>query len=338
MDIFRIGTTWATVRAVPKSSVLGERRAIRLLGADFEIDGEGRVWRIRKWGVPCSPCRAEYQSTLGYLVVSFGNENIYAHRLVYQHFFGDIPEAFTVNHKNGDKADNRPSNLEAVTNSENRRHAYRVLGEKPLRGLSKLTAEKVAEIRLLARSGVPPRDLAATHGVSYQCVLWALQGRTWRSSESGYDPSVHKFVRTAQRGYKLSAEAEGEVVSLIAAGASMKSVADRYCVSQGTIGSVIRRARDRQPRTTERLQRQRQRYDLSARQIARFREFAEAPRALRGGTDNWLIARGWISVVTPPWPPAATGTGTITSQGIEALQQVEARAAEIEGAAKAHGR
>lgn len=49
------------------------------------------------------------------------------HRLVWSAFRGSIPEGKEINHKNGDKTDNRLTNLEIATRSENMLHAYRVL-------------------------------------------------------------------------------------------------------------------------------------------------------------------------------------------------------------------
>lgn len=323
---------------MPKAPKLAERGIIRLVGIDFEIDPEGRIWRIRNRGVPCSPSRAEYECSSGYLSVSFASENVWAHRLVYQHFYGDIPDGLFVNHKNGVKSDNRPENLEAVTHSANRRHGYRVLGEKRVAAVAKLTPPQVAEIRGLARSGQAPRALAARYGVTYQCVQWALHGRTWRTAESGYDPAVHKFTRTGQRGYKLSSEAARQMLSEHEAGASMQVLATKFRVSIGTIAAAVRRERDGEVRTTEQLQRQRQKFDLSPRQIEMFRSFAEGQQELRGGSANWLLAKGWVRADYPSWPPSAAGTGTITEAGRVALHDVERRLASIDADASVQGR
>lgn len=55
----------------------------------------------------------------------------YAHRLVWVHNNGPIPKGVEVNHKDGDKTNNRLDNLELVTHAKNIEHSYRVLGGKP---------------------------------------------------------------------------------------------------------------------------------------------------------------------------------------------------------------
>ena len=51
------------------------------------------------------------------------------HRVVAAAFFGN--SQLEINHKNGDKDDNRVENLEYVTHSENQKHSYAVLGRAP---------------------------------------------------------------------------------------------------------------------------------------------------------------------------------------------------------------
>jgi hypothetical protein len=64
----------------------------------------------------------------GYVKVSYwidGKvEYILMHRLVYIVHVGPIADGMTINHIDGDKFNNRPENLEAVTFLENMRHAY----------------------------------------------------------------------------------------------------------------------------------------------------------------------------------------------------------------------
>jgi hypothetical protein len=48
------------------------------------------------------------------------------HRIVAEHFIGKIPNGYQVNHKDGDKSNNRASNLEFMTCSENIRHAIKL--------------------------------------------------------------------------------------------------------------------------------------------------------------------------------------------------------------------
>ena len=69
-----------------------------------------------------------------YRVVNFSIKhktiNKYVHRLVAQAFLDDYDEKLEVNHKDGNKTNNNINNLEMMTRSENKLHAYRVLKRK----------------------------------------------------------------------------------------------------------------------------------------------------------------------------------------------------------------
>lgn len=78
------------------------------------------------------------KSDCGYMTVNLtdvtGKVRIhYVHRLVAQTFIGEIPIKHEINHINGDKCDNRVTNLEIVTSSYNQKHAYATGLQKPQR-------------------------------------------------------------------------------------------------------------------------------------------------------------------------------------------------------------
>ena len=43
-----------------------------------------------------------------------GRKSLLAHRLVYEHFIGEIPEGFDIHHKDGNRLNNHYSNLESI--------------------------------------------------------------------------------------------------------------------------------------------------------------------------------------------------------------------------------
>lgn len=112
------------------------------------------------------------------------------HRLVAECFLGPIPDDMQVNHKNGIKRDCRLVNLEIVTPTENRRHAYRTglqvspKGEE--NGHAKLTAEQVREIRSLRpatgkiKGDLSTYAIAKRYGVSRSLIRHILHRKQWR--------------------------------------------------------------------------------------------------------------------------------------------------------------
>jgi hypothetical protein len=63
----------------------------------------------------------------GYLIVNLNKnnkrKNYYVHRLVAEHFIGEIPEGYVINHKDYDKYNNAVDNLEIITQKENIMHS-----------------------------------------------------------------------------------------------------------------------------------------------------------------------------------------------------------------------
>lgn len=109
----------------------------------FEIDDDGAIWRtgVMRRGklVACPRRRAEYPSTNGYLRLRVSVNGIRirvsAHRVVYRYHVGEIPPGCVVDHENRKRCDNRPSNLEPVTQSVNVRRALRLIAaEQAARG------------------------------------------------------------------------------------------------------------------------------------------------------------------------------------------------------------
>lgn len=102
------------------------------------------------------------------------------HRLVAEAFLGT--SKLLVNHKNGIKNDNRVTNLEWVTQSQNIRHAVshglKPVGDKC--SFAKLTVKQVRQIRKdYANGGVYQRELAQKYGVCRQQIGRIILHERW---------------------------------------------------------------------------------------------------------------------------------------------------------------
>lgn len=106
------------------------------------------------------------------------------HRFVAEAFLEPCPPGMEVNHKNGNKTDNRASNLEWVTKSQNRLHALRVLNQITLKGeqhgMAKLTGSQVLEMRQLRESGLKVNDIAKRFGIHQSTCSRILRHKRWK--------------------------------------------------------------------------------------------------------------------------------------------------------------
>lgn len=81
------------------------------------------------------------------------------HTLVAEAFMGRRHHGMEVNHRNGIKEDNRPSNLKYTSHAGNLRHAHYtgLVGGKD--SVSKLTAEDRQTIKRMFKCGKKPKDI-----------------------------------------------------------------------------------------------------------------------------------------------------------------------------------
>jgi len=207
----------ANIRPVPSNHRQAERILIKAVeSGELKIDKLGKIWRLkvrkgkRAGGsrlVLVEPRRAEYNTTLGYLQIrnTIDGKRIYgcAHRLVWQYFFGDIPNGLTINHKNGVKGDNKPKNLEVATYSENRKHAFRIglinqNGEKNPN--AKISDKDVQKMRRLYSTGKYKQiELAARFGICFQAVSEIVRGLKRKTQNGPTDKKDHRNCRACKR-------------------------------------------------------------------------------------------------------------------------------------------
>ena len=159
----------------------------------IEIAPDGTIWKTaemrgNRWNSKVTlrlvkRRRAEHD-TGHYLMVRRMTEGIriqcMAHRLIWLHANGPIPEGKQINHINGDKKDNRLENLEVVTTSENMKHAYRTglrdeHGEK--NPAAKLTDGQVEAIRrIYSTGGITQEQLGEMFSVAFQTISRIVRG------------------------------------------------------------------------------------------------------------------------------------------------------------------
>jgi hypothetical protein len=103
------------------------------------------------------------------------------HELVLLAFVGGKPKGLCTRHLNGDRTDNRVSNLAYGTYSENSAdtEAHGRTSRGVCRPLAKLSDAWVAEIRRRVAEGEKQKDLAEEFGVSTTTICNTVSGRVW---------------------------------------------------------------------------------------------------------------------------------------------------------------
>lgn len=161
----------------------------------FEIKDNGEVWRIARRDtsgkaniIKLTPKRVGRILQDGYWGLSskIGSKtlNVRIHRLVYFRFYGSIPDGFVIDHIDHNPLNNHPSNLQAISYSENIRRspirkARLARGEKHPH--SKLTNAQVKQIRKeYAAGGITQKDLGTRYGIHPEHIGCIVRKEKWK--------------------------------------------------------------------------------------------------------------------------------------------------------------
>lgn len=207
---------------------------------EYEVSNMGRVRKI-KYLKP-------NKSNVGkYSVMSLSkngkSSGFLLHRLVAEAFIPNPEKKSQVNHKNGNKDDNRASELEWMTRRENIDHAVsnRLHVKKrdqngELNSANKLTEHQVMEIVLLYKTGMFTQEgLSKKYSVSVCNINKILVGEYWTHVTGG---DVIRVVRKNSKAIILDTQT-GVYYDSISQAAKSKNIPTTTLVSQlnGTVNN-----------------------------------------------------------------------------------------------------
>lgn len=150
----------------------------------------GKIWRVAKSGRYTMPVSVLLpgDTKYGYKRLSSQYGQAMQHRVIWEYCVGPIPSEMQINHKDLNKGNNRFTNLEVVTRSENVQHAIRGGRQFGCPGLrhhmAKLTDEQIIEAKRLHTSGeMTLREVAAHYDMSYSGMVSVLNGSRRRAAK-----------------------------------------------------------------------------------------------------------------------------------------------------------
>ena len=102
------------------------------------------------------------------------------HRVVWEAFYGSIPNGYHINHIDGNKTNNELSNLECISPKDNYEHSKMHMVRRGVDvNTAKLDEYKVVKIRKLALSGSSVKDLAKDFGITDSAIRRVVNKKTW---------------------------------------------------------------------------------------------------------------------------------------------------------------
>jgi len=161
---------WKDIRGWPLHQVSSMGRVRALPGA-----------KIRHRTVKKIELRKLTTMVIGYIQIAQGHDPRYVHHLVLAAFRGPRPAGAHSRHINGNRADNRLSNLRWGTRAQNEadkvRHGLSNRGKR--NGQAKLTEAQVRAIRAATGPRGIVTKLAIKYGIAHSAISLIRSGKNW---------------------------------------------------------------------------------------------------------------------------------------------------------------
>lgn len=150
----------------------------------YQVSNEGRIKSLPKKWQPRYKILKYRMQNKGYASIVFCINQVRVYKLVHvlvaSLFIKNDIDGLEVNHRDGDKWNNRVSNLEWGTHQANAEHAFRTglnknFGENHHN--SKITPEIVRDILCSARSSA---EMAQKYGIQSSVVCAIRKGKSWK--------------------------------------------------------------------------------------------------------------------------------------------------------------
>lgn len=160
---------------------MATKRIIPIFGGAYEATEDGEIYSRKRKNRRLLVGKV---GTSGYrmVVITINKTKQYhnVHRLIAKAFIPNPDNCREVNHKDGNKLNNAPANLEWVTTRENQLHAMAT----GLRPSLKLDFDKAREIRQLYATGEYTHiQLADKFGVKKTQIGYILQNKRWKTED-----------------------------------------------------------------------------------------------------------------------------------------------------------
>lgn len=155
-----------------------------LQNPNYEVRADGTVWsKITKTGKVSvnNEWRQMGSARRGYWTLKYNGIMLQIHRIIYAKFLGQLEPDLVINHKDDCGYNNKPENLELVTQSRNNYHRFRKDGGKPpVMGNRVLDWGKVRQIREMKQTqGLSHERLAELFNISKGHVSQIVNNEIW---------------------------------------------------------------------------------------------------------------------------------------------------------------
>jgi len=173
----------------------------------YEVSNFGRIKSFNKNGNNKNSIRIQRANQFGYLVLTISKDNkkklVQAHRLVAKTFIPNPDNKPQVNHKKGIKTDNRVSELEWATRSENSLHSFHILNNrKALDNLDMLTElntifkeKEIKDVLVKRASGLSVIEIAKEYNAHRSTITNII-----RNNKDKFDISIpHNLPRVVHQ-------------------------------------------------------------------------------------------------------------------------------------------